>query len=335
MVIHWKLNFRSLSSPPNFNMRTIQHELWRLAQDQAVIHDKLQDQQAQVSTVESFTPTIWEYLVYTVRKEDIDSSALLPLVVDSSMMLTQHFVALKDITQRLQEDEMANSPLLQQVRQLETLVWLQEERINGATGWMDHIEEYTHTQWKETWAKLQAWQRDLGEIQTEQERLEAKVRDAVKKLEHKWETTPSALEEHLTESIGKLTAQVKTVEKMVNALTKSVTVISEHNLKLSAQQSTLEQLIIKHLRKKERSDIQIDATAGTVHIGTNTEHSGLVSFNPAQTAEYAQVSQSLALVFEGSVQSSFLPPKCATVDGNQSRTNPNIEGTRPNHLGLV
>ncbi|EDQ98674.1 uncharacterized protein LACBIDRAFT_298329 [Laccaria bicolor S238N-H82] len=37
-------------------------------------------------------------------------------------------------------------------------------------------------------------------------------------------------------------------------------------------------------------------------------------------------------VFASSVQSSFLPPKRATVDRNQSRTDPDIEGTEPNHL---
>ena len=67
---------------------------------------------------------------------------------------------------------------------------------------------------------------------------------------------------------------------MVNMLTKSVTAISEHNLKLSAWQSMLEQLIIKYLRKEKRSDIQINVTPGTVHIDTNTEHSGPVSLNP-------------------------------------------------------
>ena len=40
-------------------------------------------------------------------------------------------------------------------------------------------------------------------------------------------------------------------------------------------------------------------------------------------------------LFEGSVQSSFLPPKHTTMDSNQSRTNPNIEWTKPNHLGPV
>ena len=41
------------------------------------------------------------------------------------------------------------------------------------------------------------------------------------------------------------------------------------------------------------------------------------------------------LVFAGSVQSGFLPQKWATVDRNWSRTNPDIEGTEPNHLGPV
>ena len=54
--------------------------------------------------------------------------------------------------------------------------------------------------------------------------LGAEVKDAIKKLEQKWEATPSALEECLTESIGKLTGQVETVEQMINALTNSVTV---------------------------------------------------------------------------------------------------------------
>ena len=217
-------------------------------------------------------------------------------MVDLSTTLSQRLAALEEITQRLQEDEQANGPVLQHVRQLETMVWLQEERIHGATGWMDRMEEYAHTRWKEMQEELQAWQRDLVEIRTEQERLEAEVRGAIKKLEQKWEATPGALEERLTESIGKLTGRVKSVEQMINVLTNSVTVVPEHNLKLSARQSTLEQLIIKYLGKKERLDIQIDATPGTVNFGTNTERSGPVSLNLAQTTQNAQVSQSLALV---------------------------------------
>ncbi|KIK06117.1 hypothetical protein K443DRAFT_25793, partial [Laccaria amethystina LaAM-08-1] len=44
---------------------------------------------------------------------------------------------------------------------------------------------------------------------------------------------------------------------------------------------------------------------------------------------------SLLLVFASSVQSGFLPPKRATVDRNRSRTDPNIAGTEPDHLGPV
>ncbi|KIK10387.1 hypothetical protein K443DRAFT_81456 [Laccaria amethystina LaAM-08-1] len=41
----------------------------------------------------------------------------------------------------------------------------------------------------------------------------------------------------------------------------------------------------------------------------------------------------LPVVFASSVQSSFLPPKRATVDRNRSRTDPHIAGTEPDHLG--
>ena len=200
-MIHWKLNFWSLSPPPNFNMRAVQHELRRLAQEQLVIHNKLWDKQAQVSAVESFTPVIREYSAYAVQKADIDSSALLPPVVDLSTTLTQCLAALEEITQRLQEDEQANGAVLQQVWQLETVVWLQEEWINGATGQMDRIEEYAHTRWKETWDELQAWQRDLVEIRTEQERLEAEVRESGRLCLVHWKSvSPSPLGSSQAES---------------------------------------------------------------------------------------------------------------------------------------
>ncbi|KIK01536.1 hypothetical protein K443DRAFT_98463, partial [Laccaria amethystina LaAM-08-1] len=37
----------------------------------------------------------------------------------------------------------------------------------------------------------------------------------------------------------------------------------------------------------------------------------------------------------GPVQSVFLRPKRATMDRNRSRTNPDIAGTEPDHLGPV
>ena len=43
----------------------------------------------------------------------------------------------------------------------------------------------------------------------------------------------------------------------------------------------------------------------------------------------------LEIVFASPVQSGFLPPKWATIDCNQSRTDPDIAGTEPDHLGLV
>ena len=50
---------------------------------------------------------------------------------------------------------------------------------------------------------------------------------------------------------------------------------------------------------------------------------------------YVELPWVWKIVFAGPVQSGFLPPKWATVDRNRSRTNPDIEGTEPNHLGLV
>ena len=43
----------------------------------------------------------------------------------------------------------------------------------------------------------------------------------------------------------------------------------------------------------------------------------------------------LFLVFASPVQSGFLPQKRATIDRNQSRTDPDIAGTEPDHLGPV
>ena len=41
------------------------------------------------------------------------------------------------------------------------------------------------------------------------------------------------------------------------------------------------------------------------------------------------------VVFASPVQSGFLPPKRATVDRNRSRTDPDVAGTEPDHLGPV
>jgi len=57
-------------------------------------------------------------------------------------------------------------------------------------------------------------------------------------------------------------------------------------------------------------------------------HFGLVTF------EAGHVYDSW-VVFASLVQSSFFPPKWATIDHNQSRTDPDIVGTEPDHLGPV
>jgi len=46
-------------------------------------------------------------------------------------------------------------------------------------------------------------------------------------------------------------------------------------------------------------------------------------------------SSHLCIVFASPVQSGFLPPKQATMNHNQSRTDPDIVGTEPDHLGPV
>ncbi|EDR12475.1 uncharacterized protein LACBIDRAFT_311924 [Laccaria bicolor S238N-H82] len=68
------------------------------------------------------------------------------------------------------------------------------------------------------------------------------------------------------------------------------------------------------------------------HIGQFINTGLLALISPsAGTINYGL----FVLVFASSVQSGFLPPKRATVDRNRSRTDPDIEGTEPNHLGPV
>jgi DNA repair exonuclease SbcCD ATPase subunit len=267
-------------------MQTMQQEIKRLSQNQADLLHKFRDQQALVSVMESSTPTMQEYLVYAVRKEDIDSSALLPPMVDSPIMtLSEHLLALEDVTRRLQDEEAASRPLMDKIAHLESSVWLHEERINGATGQMDCLEEYTHTRWQETQQELELRQRDLGSIRGDHERLEAEVREAVKRLENKWEATPAALQESLTRSIKQLTGRIETVELSLHDIAKSVTAISELNLRLSARQTSLESLIIQFLGNKERKD-----------TGINTDRSVLPDL-----AQQAQVSQSPAVILPNPV----------------------------------
>ena len=50
---------------------------------------------------------------------------------------------------------------------------------------------------------------------------------------------------------------------------------------------------------------------------------------------FSTINPNSSIVFASPVQSGFLPPKWATVNHNQSRTNPDIVGTEPDHLGPV
>ncbi|EDR05192.1 uncharacterized protein LACBIDRAFT_330009 [Laccaria bicolor S238N-H82] len=293
-----KIDFRSLSPPPNFDMQTMQQEIRRLAHGQADLLQKLRDQQVQVSVMESSTPTMREYLAFVVRKQDIDASALLPLAVDSPVTLSQRLLALEEITQCIQDQDLASRPLSEKIASLETSVWFQKEKITGATRQMDRIEESAHMRWKET-------QEDLQSIRSDHQRLEAEVREAVKTLENKWETTPAALQESLTRGFEKLASRIETAELMLHDLTKSVTTISELNLRLGARQSSLESLIIQFLGNKEKK-----------HTGINTDRS--VSPDRGQKSQQVQVSPTPGVVLPNPVSTDhaqvsptpavFLPP---------------------------
>ncbi|EDR09274.1 uncharacterized protein LACBIDRAFT_325946 [Laccaria bicolor S238N-H82] len=233
------------------------------------------------SIMESSTPTMRDYSAFVVRKQDIDTSALLPPVVDSPVTLSQGLLALEEITQFIQDQDLASRPLLEKIASLETSVWFQEEKITGVTHQMDRIEESAHMCWKET-------QEDLQSIRSDHQRLEAKMREAVKTLENKWETMPAALQESLTRGFEKLASCIETAELTLHDLTKSVTTISELNLQLGACQSSLESLIIQFLGNKEKK-----------HTGINTDHS--VSPDHGQKSQQAQVSPTPGVVLPNPV----------------------------------
>jgi hypothetical protein len=262
-------------------MQTMQQEIRRLAHGQADLLQKLRDQQAQVSVMESSTPSMREYSAFVVRKQDVDASALLPPAVDSHVTLSQRLLALEEVTRFMQDQEMASRPLTEKIVSLESSVWFQEEKITGATRRMDRIEESAHMRWKET-------QQDLQSIRSDHQRLEAEVREAVKTLENKWETTPAALQESLTRGFEKLASRIETAEVTLHDLTKSVTTISELNLRLGARQSSLESLIIQFFGNKEKK-----------HTGINTDRS--VSPDRGQKTQQAQVSPTPGVVLPNPV----------------------------------
>ena len=63
-------------------------------------------------------------------------------LINGSPTLTERLATLEDITQRLEQDELASWPLMEKVTNLETLVWFQQGQMNSAITRMDRLEEY-------------------------------------------------------------------------------------------------------------------------------------------------------------------------------------------------
>jgi len=96
------------------------------------------------------------------------------------------------------------------VTNLETLVWFQQGEMNSANMWMDHLEEYHQELWRGAQDWLDVHQKELGSIQVEHERFQAKMKETVRVLERNSELMLAALEQCLIESIGKLMTMSRT-----------------------------------------------------------------------------------------------------------------------------
>jgi len=130
-----KIDLRSLSPPlPTFNMQTIQKELSRLAQDHTEFEEKLQEHKVKADAVEE----LFTYAQHSVQRHEVDQSTL----INGSSTLTKRLATLEDITQRLEQDELASQPLMEKVTNLETSVWFQQGQTNSAMTQMDWLEEY-------------------------------------------------------------------------------------------------------------------------------------------------------------------------------------------------
>jgi len=173
---------------------------------------------------------LFTYAQHSVQRHEVDQSTL----IDGSPTLTERLAMLKDITWRLEQDELASWPLMEKVTNLETLVWFQQGQTNSAITWMDWLEEYHQELWRGAQDQLDGHQKDLGSIWVEHGRFQAKMKETVRVLEKNCELTPAVLEQCLTESIGKLTTRVNDVEKSVMTMLLSVTAVSEQHLKLSS-----------------------------------------------------------------------------------------------------
>ena len=75
---------------------------------------------------------------------------------------------------------------------------------------MDHLEEYHQELWRGAQDWLDVHQKELGSIQVEHERFQAKMKETVRVLERNSELMLAALEQCLIESIGKLMTMSRT-----------------------------------------------------------------------------------------------------------------------------
>ena len=235
-------------------MLMIHQELKQLTWGQNEIEDKLQDQQAQVRVAVEYT------------SRNVNSSTL--LLDDSAITLTQHLASLKDITKRLQEDETACHPLYAKVKDLETLMFFEEERRTNAVNLrQDRFEELQQLHWMQARDRLDGHERDMGSIKDQHATFEAEVREIVKRLESNSQVTPASLQENITASIAELTDRVQSAEKAATSLSSTFTTLTEGQIRLGNRQTSLEQIILRHFARKETADVQIDATEGIAEVG--------------------------------------------------------------------
>ncbi|EDR01026.1 uncharacterized protein LACBIDRAFT_333571 [Laccaria bicolor S238N-H82] len=305
-----KVDFRSHTLPPAFDMHAIQHEIRRLGQDQTDIQNTLHEQQAQLTIASEHT--------------SIDPSALLPPFVNSTS-LSQCLASLEEMTWRLQEVESAGDRLAEQVKTLETLSWFEEERRSNAyTARMDRFEDLHQARWKDAKARLQDHQMDLCTIRVQHDAFEGEVRNMMK-------VTPAALQEQVA---AKLTNRVHQAEQAQETLTTSYSALTKGQIKLGNQQTIVEQIVLNHFGHKIMTDTQIDVTKGTadiginmmkgtVDMGINTDKSAeeLVQASspaPIQSAAPPTPAQALspAPIQSAAVQALSLPPIQPTAPSN-------------------
>ncbi|EDQ98332.1 uncharacterized protein LACBIDRAFT_336061 [Laccaria bicolor S238N-H82] len=309
-----KVDFRSHTLPPAFDMHAIQHEIRRLSQDQTDIQNTLRKQQAQLIIVSEHT--------------GIDPSALLPPFVNSTS-LSQCLASLEEMTQRLQEVESAGDHLAEQVKTLETLSWFKEERRSNAyTARMDRFEDLHQARWKDAEARLQDHQMDLCTIRVQHKAFEGEVRNMMK-------VTPAALQEQVAKSMAELTNRVHQAEQAQETLTTSYSALTKGQIKLGNQQTIMEQIVLNHFGHKIMTDAQIDATKGTADIGINTMKGTVdIGINTDKSAEELVQASSPAPIQSAAplTPAQALSPAPIQSAAVQASSPPPIQPTAPSNL---